>query len=31
MKVEAVDFFYLRLPVVRDIGDGSHGGANRRV
>jgi len=23
MKIEAVDFFYLSLPVVRDIGDGS--------
>jgi L-alanine-DL-glutamate epimerase-like enolase superfamily enzyme len=23
MKVEAVDFFYLRMPVVQDIGDGS--------
>src|SRR5262252_4151492 len=23
MKVEAVDFFYLSMPVVRDIGDGS--------
>src|SRR6516225_8500004 len=23
MKIESVDFFYLSLPVVRDIGDGS--------
>src|SRR5437868_2565198 len=23
MKIEAVDFFYLSMPVVRDIGDGS--------
>src|SRR5260370_7501325 len=23
MKVEAVDFFYLSMPVVRDVGDGS--------
>ena len=23
MKIEAVDFFYLRMPVIEDIGDGS--------
>ncbi len=23
MKIESVDFFYLRIPVVRDVGDGS--------
>ncbi len=23
MKIESVDFFYLKMPVIRDIGDGS--------
>src|SRR2546422_756241 len=31
MKIEAVDFFYLSMPVVRNIGDGSQDGMLLRV
>src|SRR5438046_3631099 len=31
MKIEAVDFFYLSMPVVRDIGDGSQDALRVRV
>src|SRR3954462_5547718 len=31
MKIEAVDFFYLSIPQVRDIGDGSQDGLLVRV
>src|SRR5260221_14522068 len=31
MKIEAVDFFYLSMPVVRDVGDGSQDALLGRV
>src|SRR5262245_58276695 len=31
MKIEAVDFFYLSMPVVRDVGDGSQDALLARV